>query len=260
MRGKILSALASLLFGLLIGNQPLQAENTVVCIPQFAEGFDGQSIWQTQLFLDGRTFGANQAVIQVFSPRGQLFHRIVPGQFPFLEAFFGRAGLPVLGPIPILGPFAFRDLLFQPLQTGFLIIESPGTINLTAVIRRFSLSGILLSELVISPFDPFRRATLLIEEIRARELAFALTNNDTLKRALGRFDFFPLGSLVPLFSFPFDIAPRSQFSSFLFDMFPELVSSGLRGFIRISSDSPISLLAVSIDGNGLRQVPVIIEE
>ncbi|RPJ61039.1 MAG: hypothetical protein EHM23_08325 [Acidobacteria bacterium] len=259
MRGKSVLALASLLFGLWIGNKQVWAENSVACVPQFAEGFDGQSIWQTQLFLDGRVFGADQTVINVFSPQGQLLHRVAPGQFLFMPGFFRRAQFPFFGPIPLFGSFFLPDLLF-PLRTGFLIVESPGFLNFTAVIRRFGLSGGLISELVISPFDPFRRATLVVEEIRARELAFALANTDPLKRALGRFDFFPLGSQLPLFSFPFDIGPRSQFSNFLFNIFPDLASSGLQGTIRVTSDTPISLMAISADGNTMEQVPIAIEE
>jgi len=260
MRGKTLLALASLLFCLLIATPPARAENSVVCIPQFAEGFDGQTIWQTQLFLDGRVFGADQTVINVFDPRGMFLHRVGPGEFLFSGGFFRRSLFPVFGPIPLFGTFSLRDLIFQPLRTGFLLVDSPGLLNMTALIRRFTISGDLISELVISPFDPFRRATLLSEEIQARVLAFALTNNDTLKRALGRFDFFPLGSQVPLFSFPFDIGPRSQFSTFLFNMFPQLASGGLQGSIRITSNSPISLLAISLNGNAMRQVPIVIEE
>ncbi len=260
MRGKRLLALASLLFCVSMANQPARAGNSVACIPQFAQGFDGQSVWQTQLFLDGRPFGADQTVINVFSPSGQSLQRIGAGEFLFIGGFFRRAQFPVFGTIPLFGSSAFQDLLFQPLRTGFLIVESPGSLNFTAVIRRFSLSGDLISELVISPFDPFRRATLVSEETQARELAFALANTDTLRRALGRFDFFPSGSQVPLFSFPFDIAPNSQFSGFLFNLFPQLASSGLKGFIRISSDTPISLMAISVEGNALQQVPIVIEQ
>jgi len=259
MRGKSVLALASLLFCLSVGNQPLRAENSVACIPQFAEGFDGQSIWQTQLFLDGRAFGAEQTVVNVFSPQGQMLHRIAPGQFLFMPGFFRRAQFPFLVPIPLFGSFFLPDLLF-PLRTGFLIVESPGSLNFTAVIRRFGLSGDLISELIISPFDPFRRATLISEDIQARVLALAVANTDALKRALGRFDFFPLGSNSPLFSFPFDIGPRSQFSNFLFNMFPDLASSGLQGSIRITSNTPISLMAISVDGNTMEQVPIAIEE
>jgi hypothetical protein len=258
MRGRKYSALAPLLFCLLIGAQPALAANKV--IPQFAEGFDGQSIWQTQLFLDGRPLAADQTIIDIFNPQGQFLHRTGPGEFPFMSGFFARAHFPFFGPIPLFGFFSLRDLLFQPLQTGFLVIEAPGFVNITAMIRRFDLSGNVISQLVISPFDPFRRATLISEEIQARVLAFAMTNNDTLKRALGRFDFFPLGSQVPLFSFAFEIGPHSQFTSFLFDMFPELASGDLQGSIRISSDNPISLMAVSIDGNTMRQVPIVIEQ
>ncbi len=260
MRARTFLGLASLLFCLTLANQPVRAENTIVCIPQFAEGFDGQSVWQTQLFLDGRAFDASQAVINVFNPQGLFLHRVGPGEFLFIGPFFRRSLLPIFGPIPIFGSFAFLDLLSQPLRTGFFTVESPGSLNFTAVISRFNLSGCLISQLVISPVDPFRRATLVSQDIEARVLAFALANTDTLKRALGRFDFFPLGSQVPLFSFPFDIGPRSQFARFLFDMFPELTSGGLRGFIRISSDSPISLMAISLDGNAMQQVPVVIEE
>jgi len=242
-----------------MGN-PMQAANTIACIPQFAEGFDGQTVWQTQVFIDGRAFGADQAAINVFSPQGQLLRRVGPGEFPFSGPFVRRPRFPIFSTISLFGSGSFRDLLFQPFRSGFLILESPGSLNFTALIRRFSLSGDLMSELVITPFDPFRRATLLSEEIEARVLAFAATNADTVKRALGRFDFFPLGSPTPMLSFPFEIGPHSQFASFLFDMFPELASGGLKGFIRISSDSPISLIAVSIDGNALQQAPIVIEE
>ncbi len=258
MRGKPSLALASLVFCLLIGTQSVRAANKV--IPQFAEGFDGQSIWQTQLFVDGRALGANQTFIDVFSPQGQLLNRVGTGEFLFMNGFFGRAQFPVLGPIPLFGFFSAGGFVFQPLHTGFLIVQSPGSVNVTARIRRLSLSGDLISELVISPFDPFRRATLVSEDIQARLLAFAIANTDAFKRVLGRFDFFPLGSDVPLFSAPFDIGPRSQFTSFLFDMFPQLASGGLQGSIRISSDSPISLIAVSIDGNAMQQVPIVIEQ
>jgi len=243
-----------------MGTQSIQAANSVACIPQFAEGFDGQTIWQTQLFLDGRTFGADQAVINVFSPQGLFLSRVGPGEFLFSGPFFRRPLFPIFGPISLFGPVSLRDLLFQPFRSGFLIVESPGALNVTAQIRRFSLTGELLSDLVISPFDPFHRANLVVEDFEARVLAFAVANADTLKRALGRFDFFPLGSPFPLLSFPFEIGPRSQFSSFLFNMFPELASGGLKGTVRISSDSPISLIAVSVDGNALKQVPIVIEE
>ena len=227
MRGTNLLALASLSVCLLIASQPAHAQN-VVTIPQFAEGFDGQSIWHTQMFIDGRTVGADQTVINIFGPQGQFLHRVGPGEFPFMAGFFRRALLfPFFGPIPIFGCFPCHGL---PFQTGFFTIESAGSLNFTAVIQRFSVSGDLISELVISPFDAFHRANLVVDEMQARVLAFALTNTDTLKRALGRFDFFPLGSQEALFSFPFDIGPRSQFSSFLFDMFPQLASGRTERF------------------------------
>jgi len=258
MRGNRLLALASLLFCLTIGNQLARAEHTITCIPHFAEGFDGQTIWQTQLLLDVRAAGLDQTVINVFNSHGFPLRQVRSLDFRFTPGF-RLLNSPFFQPVPLFGSFFFGDLLF-PLRTGFLIVDSPGPLPFRALIRQFSLSGALLSELIIAPFDPFRRARLVSEEFDARVLAFALANADTLKRAFGRFDFFPLGSPFPLFSFPFDIGPRSQFSSFLFDMFPELAFGGLKGFIRITSDNPISLIAISADRNGMKQVPIVIEE
>ncbi|RPI28375.1 MAG: hypothetical protein EHM61_05330 [Acidobacteria bacterium] len=256
MRVRKAMALASFLFCLSAFDSSGYAQTKTVCIPQFADGFDGQTFWQTQLLVDGRSFGVDRAVISVFGSRGQFFNRFTLGDFLFFNVF----GQPVfMGPFT---PFRFfnRDFLARPFRTGFLVIDSPLALNMRALIRRFSISGDLLSELVISPFDPFHRARLIEEEFDARILAFAMTNTDSLKRALGRFDFFPLGASDPLFSFPFEIGPRNQFSRFLFEVLPEVASSGLRGTIRITSDGLVSLLVLRVNGNEMQQVPLVIEE
>ncbi|HXK59920.1 MAG TPA: hypothetical protein PLP42_08480, partial [Acidobacteriota bacterium] len=254
--------LASLLFCLLAFNQPAAAQGGVAWIPQFVDGFDGQSVWQTTLLVDRPVFTTTQGIVRVFDPRGTFLHQF---GFGFGFGFGSFLGFNVFGQPIFAGPFTplrffnFRELLGRPLRTGFLLIETPGTVNIVALIRRFSISGTLMSEFRISPLDPFHRARLLSEEFEARLLAFALINTDRFRATFGRFEFFPLGSLDPIFSFPFEIAPHGQFARFLSEMFPEVAASGLRGTIRITSDQALSALVLEINGDQIRQVELVIE-
>ncbi len=236
---------------------PLAAQNRA-CVPQFVSGFDGRTSWETELTINRTSFRPFDVSVSFFDSDGHLFQNLI---FVDRRTTFGRHFVDPFSknPFRIRSGFVFGTNPFSPLRFGFVVVEALGSFLVTAGFRQAEITGQFIQETTVRSIEPFRVAELFAEEVQRQSFGLVVTNVDPRLTAFGTLEFFPRGSIVPLFRFPLQLGPQVQVSRFLTEFFP-LLPPGFSGSVRLTFDQPVCALAMDIGQSGMRQVPITVVE
>jgi len=237
---------------------PIAAQNRA-CVPHFVSGFDGRTLWETDLTITRMGFRPFDVSVSFFDSDGHLFQNVTFGD---RRTIFGRRFFDPFSTNPFRlrsGFDVFGIGMSSPLRSGFVVVEALGSFQVNAGFRQAEITGQFIRETTLRSIEPCRVAELFAEEVQRQSFGLVVTNVDPRFPAFGTLEFFPDGSFVPLFRFPLQIGPRVQISRFLTEFFP-LLPHGFSGSVRLTFDQPVCALAMDIRQSGMSQIPITVLE